>query len=63
VLGGLLLELLRFLTPADAAVGRLAPPVVQALLPKRQEKKALGPSTSGGCRTGNEPEKTSTMPN
>ena len=35
VLGGLLLELLRFLTPADAAVGRLAPPVVQALLPKQ----------------------------
>ena len=34
-LGGLLLELLRSLTPADAAVGRLAPPVVQALLPKR----------------------------
>ena len=26
-------------------------------------KNVLGPSTSGDCRTGNEPEKTSTMPN
>ena len=34
-LGGLLLELLRCLAPADAVASRLAPPVVQALLPKR----------------------------